>query len=55
MVNPLVIKIGKEAADIIAREAKEYAIKNYSNPLARKLAEWAYKAEAKAKAKRMRK
>jgi len=54
-MNPLLIKIGKEATEVLAREAKEYAIKHYSNPLARKLAEWAYKAEARAKAKRMRK
>lgn len=54
-MNPLLIKFGKDAAQMLAREAKEYAVKKYSNPLARKFAEWAYLAEAKAKAKRMRK
>lgn len=54
-MNAFYIKIGKDVAEAIAKEAKEYAIKNYSNPLARKLAEWSYIAQAKAKAKRERK
>ena len=51
-MNPWAVKLGKEALDIIAREAREYAVKHYSNPLARKLAEWSYRAQAKAKSKR---
>jgi len=53
-LNPFVSKLGKEALEAIAKEAKAYAIKHHSNPLARKLAEWSYIAQAKAKAKKVR-
>jgi len=51
-MNPLVAKYGKVVATEIAKEAKDFAIKHYSNPIARKFAEWSYLAQAKAKAKR---
>lgn len=51
-MNPLVAKYGAKVANIIAEEAKEYAIDNYSNPLARKFAEWSYLAHQKSVAKK---
>ena len=51
-MNPLVSKYGKEVALAIAKEAKDFAIDHYSNPVARKFAEWSYLAQAKARAKR---
>ena len=53
-MNPFASKLGKEVLEAIAKEAKAYAIKHHSNPLARKFAEWSYIAQAKARAKRVR-
>lgn len=51
-MNPLIAKYGKEAAALIVKEAKDFAVKHYSNPLSRKFAEWAYIAQEKAQARR---
>jgi len=53
-LNPFASKLGKEVLEAIAKEAKAYAIEHHSNPLARKLSEWSYIAQAKAKAKKVR-
>ena len=50
-MNPLLIKYGPAVAQKIADEAKDFAIDHYSNPMARKLAEWSYITQAKARAK----
>ena len=50
-MHPLVAKYGKDVAEIIIREGKDWWIAERSNTWAERFRKWSYIAQAKAKAK----